>query len=43
MSIDRLEFTFAWSKEIIGKREGDQAAQGQDEEGEELSLEARNP
>jgi hypothetical protein len=30
--------TFAWSKKVIGKRERDQAAQGQDEEREELSL-----
>lgn len=30
--------TFAWSEEVVGERERDQAGQGQDEEGEELSL-----
>lgn len=30
--------TFAWSEEVVGKRERDQAGQGQDEEGEELTL-----
>ena len=33
-----LIITFAWAKKIIGKRKSDQAAQSQDEEGEELSL-----
>ena len=39
-SIDPGELTFAWSEEVIGERKSDQAAQGQDEEGKELSLNA---
>lgn len=33
-----LRRTFARSKKVVGERERDQAAQGQDEEGEKLSL-----
>lgn len=39
-STDSRELTFAWPEEVIGERKGDQASQGQDEEGEELTLDA---
>jgi hypothetical protein len=33
--------TFAWSEEVVGEWERDQAGQGQDEEGKELTLVAQ--
>lgn len=36
----RVGLTFARSEEVIGEREGNQAGQGEDEEGEELTLHA---
>lgn len=40
MFIDLLVHTFAWSEEVVGERQSDQAAQGQDEVREELTLAA---